>query len=145
MMAGLLHDGDYLESVPVKKMGIQVTDWLREAGHEIPDNVAYTMAAHNWHETGVEPKSLMDWAIFCGDTLTGLIIATALVRPDKKLASVKVKSVMKKFKDKAFAAGVHREHIQAGAAVLGVDLWEHVGLVLAAMQGIASELGLDGT
>jgi predicted hydrolase (HD superfamily) len=58
---------------------------------------------------------------------------------------VKVKSVKKKWKDKAFAAGVHREDIEAGAAALGIDLWEHVGVVLAAMQGIAAELGLDGS
>jgi predicted hydrolase (HD superfamily) len=57
---------------------------------------------------------------------------------------VEVKSIRKKWKDKLFAAGVHREDIEAGATALGVDLWEHVGVVLAAMQGIAGELGLDG-
>jgi predicted hydrolase (HD superfamily) len=142
MMAGLLHDGDYREDVPVKKMGIQVTEWLREGGHEIPDNVAYTMAAHNWDQTGVEPKSLMDWAIFCGDTLTGLIIATTLVRPDKKLASVKVKSVMKKFKNKAFAAGTRREEITLCEEKLGIPLRDFVEIGLKAMQGIAEDLGL---
>jgi predicted hydrolase (HD superfamily) len=51
-MAGLLHDGDYVDGVPMEKQGIQVVDWLRQAGHEIPDNVAYAMAAHNWDNTG---------------------------------------------------------------------------------------------
>jgi len=64
MIAGLLHDGDYTGDVPVEKQGIQVTEWLREAGHEIPESVAQTMAAHNWRGCGVEPKNLMDWALF---------------------------------------------------------------------------------
>lgn len=142
MMAGLLHDGDYKEGVPVEKMGIQITDWLREEGYEIPENVAHTMAAHNWGNTGVEPKSLMDWAIFCGDTLTGLIIATTLVRPDKKLASVEVKSVMKKFKQPAFAAGTRREEIALCEEKLGIPLRDFVEIGLQAMQGVATDLGL---
>ena len=77
--------------------------------------------------------------------LTGLITAVALVRPSKDIRDVKVKSVKKKWKDKAFAAGVNREDIEAGAAALDMDLWEHVGIVLEAMQGIAGELGLDGS
>ena len=79
MIAGLLHDGDYCDEVQMEKQGIQVTEWLREAGHEISENVARTMAAHNWHNTKVEPKTLMDWTLFIGDSLTGLIVATALV------------------------------------------------------------------
>lgn len=141
-MAGLLHDGDYGDEVPMEKQGIQVTEWLREAGHEISENVAQTMAAHNWHKTGVEPKTLMDWAIFCSDTLTGLIVATALVRPDKKLASVKVKSVMKKFKDKAFAKGTRREDIQLCEEKLGIPLEKFVEIGLKSMQNINEELGL---
>lgn len=87
----------------------------------------------------------MEHALYAIDDLTGLIVAVALVRPSKDIRDVKVKSVKKKWKDKAFAAGVHREEIEAGAAALGVDLWEHVGIVLEAMQGIASELGVDGS
>jgi predicted hydrolase (HD superfamily) len=74
-----------------------------------------------------------------------LITAVALVRPSKNIQDVAVKSVKKKWKDKAFAAGVHRGEVEAGAAALGVELWEHVGIVLAAMQGIAEELGLEGS
>ena len=142
MMAGLLHDGDYSNEVPHEKQGIQITEWLREKGYEIPENTAQTMAAHNWENTGVEPKTKMDWALFIGDSLTGLIVATVLVRPDKKLSSVKVKSVMKKFKDKAFARGTRREDIRLCEEKLGIPLREFIGISLNAMQRIATELGL---
>ncbi len=142
LMAGLLHDGDYVEGVPEERQGIQVVEWLKEAGHQVPENVAQTMAAHNWSATGVEPKTKMDWAIFCGDSLTGLIVACALVRPDKKLASVEVVSVMKKFKDKAFAAGTRREDIALCEEKLGIPLEEFVKIGLEAMQGISDSLGL---
>lgn len=142
MVAGLLHDGDYCEDVPMEKQGVQITEWTREKGYEIPENVAQTMAAHNWHNTGIEPKSLMDWSLFICDSLTGLIVATALVRPDKKLSSVKVKSVMKKFKDKAFARGTRREDIKLCEEKLGITLREFIEIGLKAMQGVSKELGL---
>ena len=142
MMAGLLHDGDYCDEVPFEKHGIQVARWLKEAGFEIPDNVAQTMAAHNWENTGVEPRTKMDWALFIGDSLTGLIVATALVRPDKKLSSVKVKSVMKKFKNTAFARGTRREDIKMCEEKLGISLRDFVEISLKAMQEISEELGL---
>lgn len=142
MTAGLLHDGDYCEEVPMEKQGVQVTEWLGEEGHEVPENVARAMAAHNWSSTKVEPQTKMDWALFCGDSLTGLIVATALVRPDKKLSSVKVKSVMKKFKDKSFAQGTRREDIKRCEEKLGLPLKEFVGVCLGAMQKIAPDLGL---
>jgi len=142
MMAGLLHDGDYTGEVPAEKHGKQVTEWLRKAGHEVPDNVAYAMAAHNWRGNGVEPKTPMDWAIFCGDSLTGLIVATALVRPDKKLASVTVDSVMKKFKTKAFASGTRREDVALCETKLDLPLEKFVKISLEAMQDVNKELGL---
>ena len=74
--------------------------------------------------------------------LTGFIVAVALVRPDKKLATVKASSVKKKFKQKAFAAQVSREDMIKGAEELGVDLTEHIGFVIAAMQKIADEMEL---
>jgi len=141
-MAGLLHDGDYCDQVPVEKQGVQVTLWTKERGYEVPENVVQAMAAHNQSNTGVEPKTKMDWALFCGDSLTGLIVATTLVRPDKKLANVEVSSVMKKFKNKAFAAGTRREDIALCEEKLGIALEEFVGIGLKAMQGIASDLGL---
>jgi uncharacterized protein len=141
-IAGLLHDGDYNDSVPEEKQGIEVTKILKEKGFEIPDNVAYAMAAHNWQNTGVEPRSPMDWSLFCGDSLTGLIVACALVRPDKKLSSVTVKSVLKKFKEKSFAGGTRREDIALCEEKLGITLPDFIGIVLKSMQNISSELGL---
>ncbi len=141
MMAGLLHDGDYCDEVLPEKQGIQITEWLKEEGYQVPDNVAQTMAAHN-PESGVKPKTLMDWTIFCGDSLTGLIVASALVRPDKKLASLTVESVMKKFKDKAFAKGTRREEIALCKEKLDLPLEEFVKISLEAMKEINKELGL---
>jgi predicted hydrolase (HD superfamily) len=142
MMAGLLHDGDYTDEVPMARQGIEVTKWLRQAGHEIPDNVAYAMSAHNYDNTGDTPKTLMDWAMAIGDSLTGLIVACALVQPDKKLASVSVDSVMKKFKDKAFAGGTRREQIAMCEEKLGIPLQKFIEISLKAMQGASQELGL---
>jgi len=140
--AGLLHDGDYTDSVSESKQGIEVTNWLREAGFEISAAVAQTMAAHNWSNTGVEPKTKMDWALFCGDSLTGLIVATALVRPDKKLASVTTESVLKKFKNSSFASGTRREDIALCQEKLGFTLKKFVDISLKSMQAIAIDLGL---
>ncbi len=141
-MAGLLHDGDYSEEVPVEKQGILITQWLKDKGYEIPENVSQTMAAHNWHNDGIEPNSLMDWALFCGDTLTGLIVANALVMPEKKLSTVTVESVLKKFKNLSFAAGTRREDIAMCQEKLGIPLEEFVKIGLASMQKISSDLGL---
>lgn len=141
MMAGLLHDGDYCEGVPMTEQGVQVTVWLRERGQEIPDNVAQAMAAHN-PDTGTKPQSLMDWAIFCGDSLTGLIVAATLVLPSRKLADVTPEMVLRRFKEKSFAKGTRREDIQRCEEKLGLSLEEFVKISLKAMQNINSELGL---
>jgi len=141
-MAGLLHDGDYCDAVPAEEQGIQITKWAREMGYEIPETVSHAMAAHNWHNTGVEPESKMDWAIFCADSLTGLIVACALVLPEKKLADVTVERVMKKFGQPSFAAGTRREEIKLCEEKLGLKLDEFIHISLTAMQGISSEMGL---
>lgn len=140
-MAGLLHDGDYCEAVPPEKQGVQVTEWLREAGYEIPENVAHAMAAHN-DATGVKPESKMDWAIFCGDSLTGLIVAATLVLPSKKLTDLTVENVLNRFKEKSFARGTRREQIALCQEKLGLSLEEFVKIGLEAMQEIAEQLGL---
>lgn len=142
MMAGLLHDGDYCESVPVERQGIQITEWASQKGFEIPVNVAHAMAAHNWHNSGVEPKNPMDWSIFCADSLTGLIVACALVTPKKKLADVSVEMILKKFKQKSFAAGTRRDDIALCQEKLGISLKEFIAISLKAMQEISEELGL---
>lgn len=141
MIAGLLHDGDYCGEVPPEKQGVQVTKWLREKGGGIPENVAQAMAAHN-PATKVEPESKMDWAIFCGDPLTGLIVAAALVLPSKELADVTPDMVLRRFKEKAFARGTRRGDIARCEEKLGISLGEFVGICLSAMQKISGELGL---
>jgi putative nucleotidyltransferase with HDIG domain len=144
-LVGLIHDFDYERYPDVATDGHPNTGApiLREKGYD--DTVVRAVLSHATEVTGVERQTRMEHALYAVDELTGLITAVALVRPSKDIRDVKVKSVKKKWKDKAFAAGVHREDIEAGAAALDIDLWEHVGVVLAAMQGIAGELGLDGS
>lgn len=141
-MAGLLHDGDYCEAVSMEKQGIQITEWAKEKGYDLPENVAHAMAAHNWHNTGVEPKNPMDWSIFCADSLTGLIVACALVLPSKKLSDVTVEMVLKKFKSPSFAKGTRREDIALCEEKLGIKLSDFVAISLKTMQNISGELGL---
>lgn len=144
-ITGLVHDLDY-ERFP------DMTD--EEHGHprtELrlfkewgwPEELIEAVAGHAPY-MNIPRKSLLAKTLFAVDELTGLIIAVALVRPSKDIRDVKVKSVKKKWKDKSFAAGVNRADIELGAQELGVDLWEHVGIVLEAMKGIAEELGLAG-
>src|SRR3989339_1001461 len=129
-IAGLLHDGDYCEGVPDNMQGIQITKWAREKAYEIPENIAYTMAAHNWHNTGAEPKTLMDWTIFCGDSLTGLIVATALVLPNKKIADVTVERILKRFREPNFAKGTRRDEIAMCQEKIGLSLEEFITISL---------------
>lgn len=141
-MAGLLHDGDYNDSVPHEKQGIEISNILEKRGFPLPEEVKHAMAAHNVNNTGVQPGSKMDWALFCCDSLTGLIVATTLVRPDKKLASVEVWSIIKKFNNPSFAAGTRREDIRMCEKKLGIPLEEFIQISLSAMQKIAPDLGL---
>lgn len=139
-IVGLLHDFDY-ERFPDEhpEPGVRI---LRERGW--PEEVVRAVLSHAAEKTGVSRDSQMEKTLYAVDDLTGLIVAVALVRPSKDIGDVTVKSVKKKWKDHHFAAGAHREATQEGAAAIGVELWEHVGVVLAAMQGIAAELELDG-
>jgi len=102
--------------------------------------MVHAILAHN-ESHGVKLESKLDQALFCVDPLTGLIIAGALVRPDKKLAGLETKSVMKRFKEKSFAAGANREQI-AQCGELGLELNEFVEIGIGAMKGIADDLGL---
>jgi putative nucleotidyltransferase with HDIG domain len=114
---------------------------LRELNY--PPEVLQAVAGHAPY-LGIPRQTPMDTVLYAVDELTGLIMAVAYVRPSKDIRDVEIKSVQKKWKDKVFAAAVNRSDIEAGAAELGVDVWEHVGVVLEAMKGIAADLGLDG-
>lgn len=141
-LVGLIHDADYVPGIADERHGLEIAELVRERELNVPEDVLRAIAAHNAEHTRVQPESLMDWAIFCCDSLTGLIVATALVRPDKKLASVTVESVMKKFKSPSFAKGTRRENIALCEEKLGLPLEGFVGICLSAMQGISEELGL---
>jgi len=147
-ITGLLHDFDY-EAYPDMTAadghpftGLRV---LRERG-DVDETVLNAIAAHASERTGVAPETLLARTLVAVDELTGFLIAVALVRPSRDIRDItKISSVRKKWKDRSFAAAIHREEIEHAAQELGVELWlDHVPRVLAAMQAIAAELALDG-
>jgi putative nucleotidyltransferase with HDIG domain len=139
-ITGLMHDIDYevTKDDPVKHSLIGA-EWLKEMGFQ--DEIVYAIKVHN-ERHGLPRISLLDKALYIVDPLTGFIIAVALVRPDKKLASVELKSMKKKFKEKSFAAGADREQIKLCETELNIPLDEFLMISLKAMQGIADVLGL---
>jgi putative nucleotidyltransferase with HDIG domain len=138
-LTGLLHDIDMeLTEGDMSTHSRLGADLVREMGAS--ETMAHAILCHN-EAHGIPRESKLDKALFCADPLTGLIIAAALVRPDKKLASVEAKSVQKRFKEKSFAAGANREQI-ASCTELGIELDEFIELGLKAMKGIAGDLGL---
>ena len=141
-IVGLLHDGDYefTKNDPANHAKL-MADWVRELG-ETDQELLEGIESHGWFHKGKLPKTQMQWALFCCDELTGLIVACALVQPTKKLAAPSVDSILKKFPQKSFAAGVKREDIQQCEAKLGIKFDDFVRISLSAMQGIASEIGL---
>jgi putative nucleotidyltransferase with HDIG domain len=144
-ITALVHDLDFERfpdmDDPVNGHPRSALRLLRERNY--PPEVIQAVAGHAPY-LGIPRQTVMDTTLYAVDELTGLIMAVAYVRPSKNIRDVEVKSVQKKWKDKLFAAAVNRADIEAGAAELGVDIWEHVGVVLEAMQGIAGDLGLDG-
>ena len=145
-LAGLLHDFDYERwpneaHSPDAEHPAQGVRILRGLGVEEP--ILEAILGHARY-SGVPRESLMAKTLFAVDELTGLITATALVRPSKSLNDVDVRAVQKKMKDKAFARGCNREDIVEGAAALGVELPEHIQFVLDAMRARADLLGLSG-
>ena len=141
-LAGLLHDFDW-EIHPTLEQHPQAgAPILRERG--VPEIVIEAVLSHADH-TGIPRMTRMQKALYACDEITGLITAVTLVRPSKSIADVTVKSIKNKWKDKAFAAGAKRPEIEAAAQEFGVDLWEHAGRVLAAMQAEAKALGLERT
>lgn len=134
---GLIHDFEY-ERYPDQhpQKGGEI---LRELGW--PEDLVRAVMAHGDH-LSIPRTELIEKTLYAVDELTGLVIAVALVRPTKKLADVDVTAVKKKWKDKAFARGVHREQITKGAEELGVPLDEHIQNVIDALKGSADVLGL---
>jgi putative nucleotidyltransferase with HDIG domain len=148
-LAGLLHDWDWEIHPTLETHVVEGTPALRARG--VDESVVRAILSHNEAATGVPRERPLDFALLACDEVTGLIIAAALVRPSKDVREVEVKSIKKRWKERAFAAGVDREHVEAVTADFSracfggrLDLWDHVGNVLAAMQGAAAELDLDG-
>lgn len=138
-IVGLIHDFDYQQN-PTEETHLHVgTRILRERGW--PEEWVLAVASHADY-MGVPRDSKLSKTLFAVDELTGFLTACALVRPDKSVGGVKIKSVKKKLKDKAFARGVNRDDVRNGAEELGVDLGEHIEFVRNAMATIADQLEL---
>lgn len=137
-LAGLLHDFDY-EQHP-DEHPLWGMAHLESLG--VDPRVIRAIAAHYPAKTGVTPESSLERHLFACDELSGLITAVTYVRPSKSIAEVAVKSVMKKFRTPAFAAGVNRDDVTHGASLIGLPLETHVANCLAAMQAEATALGL---
>jgi putative nucleotidyltransferase with HDIG domain len=140
-LAGLLHDFDYEEHPD--RHPLVGEPILREAGY--PDEVVQAILSHYAERTGVKPETRLQRTLHACDEITGLITAAALVRPSRSVMDLEAKSVLKKMKDRAFAAGVDREDVRRAAEDLGVELAEHVQFVIEAMRTVAPQLGLAGS
>ena len=148
-LAGVLHDWDWeihptLEDHPARGAPI-----LRQ--HSCPETVVQAILSHNTAGTGVERSRPIDYALLACDEITGLVIASSLVRPSKDVRDVKLKSLKKRWKEKAFARGVDRAEVEQATAEFSrvcfdgsLELWQHVQNVLGAMQDAAEPLELDG-
>lgn len=141
-MIGLVHDLDW-EKYPDEHCA-KTTEILRDAGW--PDDWIRAIRSHAWGMfTDDKPEHKMEKVLYTIDELTGLITATALVRPSKSILDMKPKSVKKKWKEKSFAAGANREVIVQGAELLGEPLDEVIADTLAGMQTVAEEIDLKGS
>jgi putative nucleotidyltransferase with HDIG domain len=141
-LVGLLHDFDYERWPTPEHHPYEGEKILAEHGY--PEWFRRAILSHADY-TGVKRETPLEKTLFACDELCGFLTACALVTPTKSLTDVKVKSVKKKMKSKAFAASVNRDDITAGAAELGVELDQHIEFVLEALRAVASELGLAGT
>ena len=139
-IVGLIHDLDFEETKDAPQLHtLKAAEVLRELGVE--EEIIEAIKAHNAEALGIPRESKLGIALACSETITGLIVAAALIMPDKKLAGVKPKSVRKRMKEPAFARNVNREIIRE-CERLGLSLEEFIELSLRAMQDIGQELGL---
>ena len=137
-ITGLLHDADYeIYGGDPARHGMVITEKV-----ELPNDIAHAINSHNFQNTKVDPETPMDWAITCADQLTGLIVACALVHPDKKIKSITPEFVLKRFGEKAFARGADRSVITLCEEKLGIPLNKFVEIVLTSMKSIARDLAL---
>jgi putative nucleotidyltransferase with HDIG domain len=139
-IAGLLHDLDYEETrEDPSHHGLKTEAILKEKG--VNQEIIDAIKAHNAEALGIERKTELDFALTCAECITGMAVATTLVYPDKKIASVKPKSILKRMKQKEFARNVNRDHIRK-CEKLNIPVEEFAELSLKAMGTISDELGL---
>lgn len=148
-IVGLIHDFDWEIHPDLNQHPMMGADILRSRGWE--EETIRIILSHYSAGTGVEREKAVDFALLACDEITGLIIATALVRPSRDISDVKVSSLRKKWKDRRFAAGVDRDHVEEVTADFSrecfngqLELWQHIENVLRAMQADAGRLALDG-
>ena len=148
-LVGLIHDFDWEVHPTLPDHPVKGAEILRQRGVE--EEIVRSVLSHATEGSGVARTTPLDFALLACDEITGLLVAVSLVRPSKDIREVELKSVKKKWKEKSFAAGVERASVEAAVADFSrvcfegkLDLWEHAGNVLTAMQGIAAELELDG-
>ncbi len=141
-LSGLLHDFDWEIHPTLAEHPQDGAPILRARG--VPEDIVRCILSHADH-TGVPRSTPMERSLFACDEITGLVTAVALVRPSRALYDLTSGSVRKKWKDARFAAAVDREEIARGAGELGLDLWEHIDNVIAAMRPIGGDLGLEQT
>jgi putative nucleotidyltransferase with HDIG domain len=144
-LTALLHDFDYerwpnQEHHPAEGHPSSGVPLLREAGY--PEEMIHAILAHA-HYTGVARETPLDRVLFACDEMAGFLTACSLVKPGKTIFEVEADSVKRKMKDKAFARGVSREDLVLGAKELGVPIEEHIAFCIAAMRGVADQLGLE--
>ncbi|MFH1187147.1 MAG: phosphohydrolase [Candidatus Levyibacteriota bacterium] len=139
-IVGLLHDADYEQTREnPKKHAVLLSEKL--AG-KLDETLIHAILAHNKDYTKVEPSSLLDWSLYCSDELTGLIVAAALIHPDKKLSSLTVEFILNRFSEKSFAKGANRKQIKMCEEKLEIPVNEFIDLSLRAMQSISLQLEL---
>jgi uncharacterized protein len=138
-ITGLLHDADYdiTRYEPEKHTKV----FEEKYGNQVDPDVLYAIKAHNYKNNKVEPKSIMDWTLYCCDELTGLIIASVLVSPDRKLSLLTSDFILRKFNEGSFAKGCDRQQIKLCEEKLGIPLLDFIGISLRGMQIISEELG----
>ncbi len=146
---GIIHDFDWEIHPDLDRHPVEGSKILRERGWE--EGLIRTVLSHYEEGSGVPREQPIDFALLACDEITGLLVAGTLVRPDKDIAQMKLKSVKKKWKTVKFAAGVDRPHVVEATEDFSqacfdgkLELWEHIGNVLTAMQNEREVLGLDG-
>jgi uncharacterized protein len=139
-IAGLLHDLDFqITNEDPARHGMEAVGILREKG--VHEEVINAIQKHNAEGLGLERSTRFEHALTCAESITGLVVATALVYPDQKLSSVKVKSISKRMKTAHFARAVSRERILE-CEKINIPVQDFIGISLEAMKGISDELGL---